>query len=111
MALRCTNHLELGAAEALNGVGLVVVLDTHRHDGLSNVHTGDLALGLAEGTTHTGLEPIGTSARQHLVDTKDVVGVHTHADVESILADVPCEVLVGANASSLKGFTGELLAH
>jgi hypothetical protein len=62
---------------------------------LANVHTGDETLGLTEGTTHTGLKTIGTSARQHLVDTDDVEGVDTDAQVETFLTgdlhEVPIE--------------------
>jgi hypothetical protein len=62
---------------------------------LANVHTGDETLGLTEGTTHTGLQTIGTSARQHLVDTDDVEGVDADAQVETFLTgdlhEVPVE--------------------
>lgn len=54
-------------------------------DDLADVDTGDKAVGLAEGTAHTGLQPIGTSARQHLVDTDDVVRVGADAEVETFL--------------------------
>jgi len=36
-------------------------LGSHRDKDLVNVNTGDLTIGLTEGTSHTGLETIGTS--------------------------------------------------
>lgn len=40
---------------------------------LADIDTGDSAVGLAPGATHAGLQSIGTSAGQHLVDTDNVV--------------------------------------
>lgn len=67
------------------GSDLTGVASTAREDDLADVDTGDKAVGLAESTTHTGLKSIGTSARQHLVDTDDVVGVGADAEVETFL--------------------------
>jgi hypothetical protein len=53
--------------------------------------------------------PIRSSTRQHLVDTKDVEGVHTNPQVERVFASGLCYVFVGTNTRSLKRFTGELL--
>lgn len=64
---------------------LTGVASTARQDDLADVDTGDKAVGLAERTTHTGLQSIGTSARQHLVDTDDVVRVGADAEVETFL--------------------------
>lgn len=65
---------------------LTGVASTARKDNLADVDTGDKAVGLAEGTTHTSLKSIGTGARQHLVDTDDVVGVGTDTEVEGFLS-------------------------
>ena len=100
--------LELGASEGLDAVGLVGVLRSDGHKGLANVDAGNCALRFAEGTSHTGLQTIGTGTRQHLVDTQDVKGVDTHSDVETILADGLDQVLVGANTSGLERFGREL---
>lgn len=64
---------------------LTGVASTARQDDLADVDTSDKAVGLAERTTHTGLKSIGTGARQHLVDTDDVVGVGADAEVEGLL--------------------------
>ena len=71
------------------------------HEDLADVHTSDKTVGLAESATHTGLKPIGSGARQHLVDTDDVVGVDTDAHVETFLSGDLDEVLVGANTGGL----------
>ena len=63
---------------------------------LTNVDTGDGAVGFAESTTHTGLESIGSGARQHLVDTDDVVRVGAHAEMETFLSCDLDEVPAGA---------------
>ena len=74
------------------------------HDDLADVDTGDSAVGLAPGTTHTRLQSIGTSARQHLVDTEDVEGVNTNPQMEGILSRGLGDILVGANTSCFEGF-------
>jgi hypothetical protein len=53
---------------------------------LTNVHAGDDAVGLAEGSSHTRLQSIGTSARQHFVDADDVVGMSANAEMETFFA-------------------------
>lgn len=85
------------------------VTSTDAHDDLTNVYTGNSAVGLTPGTTHTGLQSIGTSARQHLVDTDDVEGVSADTQVETFLSGVLDEVLVGANTGGLEGLGTQLL--
>lgn len=88
---------------------LTGVTAADRQENLANVDTGDSAVGLTPGTTHTGLQSIGTSARQHLVDTDDVVRVGTDAQVEGILATRLDHVLVGANTGGFKSLGTQLL--
>ena len=90
-------------------VGLTRVTSTDAHDDLTNVDTSNSPVGLAPSTTHTSLQSIGTSARQHLVDTDDVEGVGADAEVEAFLSSVLDEVLVGADAGGLKGLGAQLL--
>jgi hypothetical protein len=54
--------------------------------------------------------PIGTGARQHLVDAEHVEWVSTDADVEGVLTNGLHEVLVAANAASLKSLRRNLRA-
>lgn len=53
------------------------VTGTDRQNDLTDVDTGNGAVGLTPSTTHTGLEPIRSGTRQHLVDTDDMEGVST----------------------------------
>jgi hypothetical protein len=85
------------------------VTGTDRHDDLTNVDTGDSAVGLAPGTTHTSLKSIGTGTRQHLVDTDDVEWVGADTEVESFLSSDLNKVLVGADTSGLEGLGTQLL--
>ena len=62
--LLATGELVLGAAESLDGVGKVTITGTDGEENLANLDTGDKTVGLAVGTTHTGLETIGSGARQ-----------------------------------------------
>lgn len=79
------------------------------HDDLTNVDTGNSAVGLTPGTTHTSLQSIGTGARQHLVDTDDMVRVGADAEMETFLSGDLDEVLVGADTGGFKGLGAQLL--
>jgi len=102
--LLASGELELGSAESLDDVLLVGGLGTHRHDHLTNAHTGNGALGLTESTTHSSLEPIGSGTGQHFVDADDMEGMQTHTDVEAILATGLHHVLVSTDTCSLQSF-------
>ena len=100
--LLAASNLVLGAAKSLEGVLADLVTTPHGDENLANVHASDSAVGLAEGTTHTGLEPasnsvttsqqrddrvgdcvpISSSAGKHLVDTQNVERVHADTHVE-----------------------------
>jgi hypothetical protein len=89
---------------------LTGVTAAQRQENLANVDTGDSAVGLTPGTTHTSLQSIGTSARQHLVDTDDVVRVGTDTEMEGVLATTSLDhVLVGANTGGFKSLGTQLL--
>jgi hypothetical protein len=107
--LLATGELVHGATEGLDGEVTVGVTGADRQQDLADVHTGDGTVGLAEGTTHTGLETIGTSARKHLVVTDDVEGVGTDTKVETFLSSGLDEVLVGANTGGFESLRGQLL--
>lgn len=83
--LLTAGELVHGTAESLDGGGAVGVTGADGQNDLANVHTGNGTLGLTEGTTHTGLQTIGTGAGKHLVDTDDMEGVDTNAHVETFL--------------------------
>lgn len=107
--LLATGELVLGTSEGLDSGSPVGVLGAEGQDDLANVDTGDGSIGLAESTTHTGLETIGSGARQHLVDTDDVVWVGADAEVEGFLAGCLHHVLVGANTGGFESLGGQLL--
>jgi len=82
----------------------VRVLATNGQEDLANVDTSDGSVRFAPGTSHTGLQSISTSTRQHLVDTDDVEGVDSDSQMESILSGGLGDVLVCADTSSFKSF-------
>ena len=65
---------------------------------MTNVDTGNGSVGLTPSTTHSSLQSIGTGARQHLVDTDDVVWVSADTEMETFLSgnldQVPVELLL-----------------
>lgn len=107
--LLATGELVLRATESLQGKSTVGVTSADTQDDLADVDTGDSAVGLTPSTTHTGLQSIGTSARQHLVDADDVVRVGADTQVETFLSGVLDQVLVGANTGGLKSLGAQLL--
>jgi len=107
--LLAAGELVLGAAEGLEDVLGDRVLTTDGEENLTNLDAGGKTLGLTKGTTHTGLQTIGTGARKHLVDAEHVEGMHADAHVEGVLATHLGDVLVAGNAGSLERLGGDLL--
>lgn len=107
--LLTSRELELGTTESFDSVGDVLLEGTDGHEDLADVDTGDETIRLTEGSTHTSLETIGSGAGKHLVDTEDVEGVGTDAQVETILTGGLGEVLVSANAGSLESLRRDVL--
>ena len=71
----------------------MLVVSPHGDEGLADVNAGNGAQGLAESTSHSGLEPISSGAGQHFVDAEDMEGVDANADVELVLGRVLHHVL------------------
>ena len=86
-------ELKLGPPQGLDDGILVLVVGPHAHEGLADADASHGALGLAKGAAHPGLEPISSSARQHLVDAEHMEGVDMDADVELILGRVLHHIL------------------
>ena len=107
--LLASRELVLGTTESLQDMDTDVVTRTDRQKDLSNVHTSTQTLGLSEGTSHTGLETISTGTGQHLVDTQDMEGMNTDAEMEGILTTLLTNVLVARNTGSLQSLRGDLL--
>lgn len=87
---------------------LTSITGSDAHEDLANVDTGNSSVGLTPSTSHTSLKSIGTSARQHLVDTDNVEGVGSDSEMERLLSSVLGEVLVGANTGGLKSLGAQL---
>ena len=88
---------------------LELVVGPDRDENLSNLDPGGGAMSLAEGASHSSLEPIGSGTGQHFVDAENMEGVNTDPDVETFLAAVLDEILVAADTASLQSLGGQLL--
>jgi hypothetical protein len=76
-----------------------------------NLYTKDMSSNIQHSTlVHKLVEnlPIGTSARQHLVDTGDVERMDTDTHVEGVLTTGLSHILVTADTTSFKSFSGKL---
>ena len=100
------------------GIGL---LTADGQKDLTDVNPSDGSVWFAPSASHTSLQPsvkceatirkdsgndkpISASARQHLIDAKDVEGVDTDSQVEGVLSGSLGDVLVGTDASSFESF-------
>lgn len=104
-----STYLVLATPQSLKSDSAVRIPSPDGHEDLTNVDTSDKTVGLAESTTHTRLQSIGTSARQHLVDTDDVEGVDADTEMERFLSSALDEVLVGANTGGFQSLGRQLL--
>jgi hypothetical protein len=95
--LLTAGELETGSVHGLLGVLKVRWLGSEGHKHLIDGDTGGLDVGLTEGTSHTLLESIGTSAGQHLVDADGVPWMGSHSQVETVLGGVHNHVFVGSD--------------
>ena len=109
MDLLEARDLELGSAQSLNYMFLVLQLGGDGQDDLANVNPGHCALGHPKGTMHPCLEPVSPTTGQHFVDTDDRERVEPHSDMKAILATTLYHVFVGTNTGSLQCFRRELL--
>ena len=107
--LLSTWELELGSSESLLGVLDVVWVASEGQEDLTDVDSCGLAKSLTEGTSHTLLESICSSARKHFVDSNDMPWMDSASHVEVLLTAVDSHVLVASNSGSLKSLRGDLL--
>ena len=107
--LLSAGELELGSSQGLLGVGHVFGVGSHGHEHLTDVDSCGLAESLTEGTSHTLLESISSSAGEHLVDSDHMPGVDSHSHVEAFSSNAGLHVLVASNTGSLEGLGGNLL--
>jgi len=107
--LLSTWELHLGSSEGLSGALDVFGGGSDGHENLTDVYSCRFTETFTEGTSHTLLESIGTSARKHLVDSNDVPWVDSDSHVEVLSSAVDLHVFVTGNSSGLKSFGGDLL--
>jgi len=86
----------------------VGVTSSDAQDDLTDVDTGNGSVWLSPSTTHSSLQSIGTGARQHLVDTDDMVRVGTNTEMETFLSSNLDQVLVGADTGSFQSLGAQL---
>ena len=79
------------------------------HEDLTNSDSRRFTETFTEGTSHTLLESIGTSARKHLVDSDYVPWMDSDSHVEVFSTAVDLHVFVTGNSSGLESFGGNLL--
>lgn len=108
--LLLAGELVSASSQTLDDGGLVVVLGSDGDQNLANVDTGGKTGGLTPGTSHTLGESIGTSTRQHLVDSQHVEGVGSDSHVEGLSSRHLGDVLVGTDSGSLKSLGRQLLS-
>jgi hypothetical protein len=100
-----------GGVRNIGGRGCGDRDDACLHDDLANFNTGKQAVGLAESSTHTGLQTIGAGAGQHFVDAENVVRVDADAQVEVILAGhLRNKSVEEENATGIERKAGEFVA-
>ena len=95
--LLTAGELETSSVHGFIGVFNELGLGSHGDEDLVDRNTGSLDVGLTEGTSHTLLESISTSAGQHLVDTNGVPGVRSDTQMETVFSSVGNHVFVGSN--------------
>lgn len=99
-----SGELHLSSSESFDGVGHILGGGSDTHEDLTNLDSGSLSLGLAVGTSHTGLESISTGAGKHLVDAVHVPRMAPDSHVEVFFSGVVDHELVTGDSGSLQGF-------
>ena len=107
--LLSTWELELWSSESFLGVSDVLLSTSNWNQNLTNVDSCRLAKWFTEGTSHTLLEPICTSARKHLIDSDCVPWMNSDSHVEEISSYIGLHVLVASNSCSFQCFRCDLL--
>ena len=106
--LLSTGELEFTSSESFNSMLNVLFSKSDGVEDLVDLNSGDFTGGFTEGTSHTSLKSIGTSAGKHLVDSDNVPRVDSASEMETFLTALLDQVLVGSNTSGFHGFGGDL---
>ncbi|KAM1168021.1 hypothetical protein ACFX13_030641 [Malus domestica] len=83
-------------------MALVAFLTTNKEQHLPNINPSARPERLLESSAHNCLKPIGSGARKHLVDSKDMEGVNPNPQVERIFSGEIGHALVAADSRRLK---------
>ena len=102
-------ELELRSSEGLFGVFNMFKVASEGHQDLSDGDSCRLTKSFTEGTSHTLLESICSSARKHFVDSNHMPWVNSDSHMEVLLTAVDGHVLVAGNSSSLESLRSDLL--
>ena len=86
----------------------ILDITSARKKDLTNGDSCRLAKSFTEGTSHTLLESICSSAGKHFVDTNHMPWVNSSSHVEVFLSDIDSHILVASNTSGLKSFRSDL---
>ena len=106
--LLSAGELELGSSEGLLGVSDVLGGASDGKENLSDSDSCGFAESLTEGSSHTLLKSISSSAGEHLVNSDNVPRVDSDSHMEVVSSDLGLHVLVASNSSSFEGFGGDL---
>ena len=107
--LLTTRELKLSPPQSLLSMVTMSILTPHRQKHLPNRHPSASTQGLSKSASHTGLKPISTSARKHLVDPQNMERVHPNPQMESIFSRGLHHVLVASDTRGFEGFAGDVL--
>ena len=103
-----SGELIFGPSKAFIGLLHIAFLASQREKDLADVDSGCLTLRLTKGSSHTGLESIGSSARKHFIDTQHVPRVATYAEMEGVFSAPFDHVFVACNTGCFEGFHADL---
>merc|ERR1719219_1298957 len=73
-----SRELEFGTSQSFNCSGFMIILTTNGHQWLTNVDSSNGSLRFTISASHTSLEPISSSTRQHFVDANNMEWMDPH---------------------------------
>lgn len=102
--LLATRELVHGSSKSLDGGSSVGISSSDGQKDLTNIDTSDCAVRLAPRSSHSSLKSISTGARQHLVDSDDMVWVGSDSEMETFFPSNLDEISVGLLDQFLSSF-------
>merc|ERR1719356_1360163 len=102
--LLTSRELEFGSTKSFNNGGLVFIVSSNRQERLTDSYTSDSTLWFSKSASHSGLQTISACARQHFVDSKNMVRMNANSDVELILSSILHHILVTTDSCGFQSF-------